>query len=171
MLDAARADSPRGHIAWWRAATIACLLVIAILIATGVSMFEQLKSQIYHLQTQLQATAQIRSIAVLLDVSQAPAMLITLDPLERALRIQRLNGLTEGRADIMQLWALHANDQPRSLGFLASGGKTVQLPASEKTLLGVDELAISVEDKHATTPRSEPSLPYLFKGVVVQKAL
>ena len=171
MLDAARTDSPHGHIVWWRATTIACLLVIAIATATGMSMFEQFRAQIHHLQTQLQRTAQIRYLTVLLDDSRAPAMLITLDPQEGTLQIQRLNTLTEGRADIMQLWALPANGQPRSLGVLASAGKTLRLPANDKTLMGVAELAISVEDKGATTQRSEPSLPYLFKGAVVQKAL
>lgn len=171
MFDAARAAPRREHINWWRAATIACLLVIAVATATGVSMFEQFKAQIHHLQTQLQKTAQIRYLAVLLDDSRAPAMLITLDTQEGALQIQRLNTLTEGRADIMQLWALPANGQPRSLGVLASASKTLWLPASEKALEGVGELAISVEDKGATTQRSEPSLPYLFKGAVVQRAL
>ena len=170
MLDVAQADSPPKHIAWWRVATIGCLLVIAIAIATGVSMFEQFKAQIHHLQTQLQETAQIRYIAVLLDDSHTPAMLITLDPQEGALQIQRLNAVTEGRADIMQLWVLPANGQPRSLGVLASAGKTLRLPANEKALVGIGELAISVEDKGAITPRREPSLPYLFKGAVVQKA-
>lgn len=171
MFDAARVDPRRGQKAWWRAAAIACLLVIAIATATGVSMFEQFKAQIHHLQTQLQKTAQIRYLAVLLDDSQAPAMLITLDPQEGALQIQRLNTLIEGRADIMQLWALSAKDLPRSLGVLASAGKTLRLPANKKSLEGVGELAISVEDKGASTQRSEPSLPYLFKGAVVQKAL
>ncbi len=171
MLDAARAEPPRVHVAWWRAATIACLLVIAIAIATGASMFEQFKAQIQHLQTQLQRTAQIRYIAVLLDDNRAPAMLITSDPQEGSLQVQRLNNVTEGRADSMQLWALPANGQPRSLGILASAGKTLRLPAVEKALVGVGELAISVEDRGATTQRSEPSLPFLFKGAVVQRAL
>ncbi|MHB8948435.1 MAG: anti-sigma factor domain-containing protein [Rhodoferax sp.] len=171
MLDAAQAGAPRGPIAWWRAATIACLLVIAIATATGVSMFEQFEAQIRHLQTKLQKTAQIRYIAILLDDSQAPAMLVTSDPQEGSLQIQRLNNVTEGRADSMQLWALSANGQLRSLGVLTSPGKTLRLPVAEKTLADISELAISVEDKGATTQRREPSLPYLFKGALVQKAL
>lgn len=171
MLDAARSEPPRGHIFWWRAATIACLVVIAIATATGVSMFEQFKAQIHHLQTQLKKTAQIRYIAVLLDDSGAPAMLITADPQEGSLQIQRLNDVTEGRPDSMQLWALPANGQARSLGVLASTGKTLRLPVNDETLAAVAELAISVEDKGATTQRSEPRLPYLFKGALVQKAL
>lgn len=171
MLDATPAETPRRHIDWWRAATIICLLVIAVATATGVSMFEQFKAQIHHLQTKLQSTAQIRYIAVLLDNSQAPAMLLTLDPQEGTLQIQRLSNVTEGRADSMQLWALSTNGQPRSLGVLASTGKTLRLPADDQTLVGVTELAISVEDKDAAPLPSRPSLPYLFKGAVVQKAL
>jgi anti-sigma-K factor RskA len=97
--------------------------------------------------------------------------LITLDPKEAALQIQRLNDVTEGRADSMQLWALAANGQPRSLGILASKGKTLRLPVNDKALVDVSQLAISVENKDETTQRSQPSLPYLFKGAVVQKAL
>jgi len=109
--------------------------------------------------------------AVLLDDSQAPAMLITLAPQEGGLQIQRLNRVTEGRADSMQLWALPANGQPRSLGILASTGKTLRLTANDKTLVDVSQLAISVENKDDTAQRNQPSLPYLFKGAVVQKAL
>jgi anti-sigma-K factor RskA len=134
-------------------------------------MFEQFKAQLHHLQTQLQSTAQIKYIAVLLDESQAPAMLITLAPQEGALQIQRLNDVTEGRADSMQLWALAANGQPRSLGILERTGKTLRLTANDKTLVDVSQLAISVENKGDTTQDSQPSLPYLFKGAVVQKAL
>jgi anti-sigma-K factor RskA len=54
---------------------------------------------------------------------------------------------------------------------LTSPGKTLRLPVAEKTLTDISELAISVEDKGATTQRREPSLPYLFKGALVQKAL
>ena len=171
MTDSTPTQTLRGQGAWWRAATIVCLLAIAIASATGVSMFEQFKAQIHHLQTQLQHTAQIKYIAVLLDDRQAPAMLITLDPQEGALQIQRLNNVTEGRADSMQLWALPANGQPRPLGILESKGKTLRLTATDKTLTDVPQLAISVENKGDTTQHSQPSLPYLFKGAVVQKAL
>lgn len=171
MRDATPFEPPRGHIAWWRAATIACLLIIAIATATGVSMFEQFKAQIHHLQAQLQHTAQIKFIAVLLDNKQAPAMLITLDPQEGALQIQRLNNVTESRSDSMQLWALPANGQPRSLGVLPSTGKTLRLPAGDNTLVDVAQLSISVENKDDARLRKQPSLPYLFKGSVVQKAL
>jgi anti-sigma-K factor RskA len=162
---------PIASSSWWRAATIGCLLVMAIAAATGVSMFEQFKAQVNQLQTKLKNVAQIKFIAVLTDDKMAPALLVTLDPQDDALQIQRLNSVAEGREDSMQLWALSADGKPRSLGVLGSSGKTLRLPATEKTLADVPELAISVEAKGGVEQGRGPRLPYLFKGAVVQKAL
>jgi anti-sigma-K factor RskA len=156
---------------WWRAATIFCLLVMAFAAATGVSMYEQFKAQITHLQAKLLNTPQIKYIAVLQDAQQAPAMLVTLDPQDGALQIQRLNSVLEGREESMQLWALPAAGKPQSLGILTSAGKTLRLPAGEKTLAEVPQLAISVESKGGAMGNNPPLQPYLFKGAVVQKAL
>lgn len=166
----APARQPISRAAWWQAATIACLLVMAIASATGVSMFEQFKAQVSYLQNKLKNIAQIKYIAVLLDDKQAPAMLITLDPQDNALQIQRLSNLAEGREDTMELWALPANGTPQSLGILQSAGKTLRLPASEKTLADIPQLAISVEKKGGAEGGG-PRLPYLFTGAVIQKAL
>jgi anti-sigma-K factor RskA len=162
---------PISPAAWWRAATIACLLVIAFASATGVSMYEQFTAQINQLQGKLKNIAQIKYIAVLLDEQQTPALLVTLDPQDNALQIQRLNSVSEGREDTMQLWALPANGKPRSLGILESKGKTLRLAANDKTLVDVPQLAISVESKGGIAEGAAPRLPYLFKGAVVQKAL
>lgn len=159
------------HATRWKAATIACLLLLAVGTAMGVSMFEQFKAQIQHLQSQLKTTSQIQSIAVLLDAKQAPAMLITWDPQDRALQLQRLNAVTEGREDSMQLWALSADDKPRSLGVLESKAQTLRLPARTDALTKVHTLAISVENKGGVAPDSAPRLPYLFSGAVVHKAM
>ena len=171
MTETTPVEKSSGHPAAWRAATIACLLLMAVGIATGMSMFEQFKAQITHLQTKLQTTSQIKYIAVLADDQQTPAMLITLDPQDGALQIQRLNGVKEGGEDTMQLWALPKGGKPRSLGTLNSSGKTLRLAASDATLADVAQLAISVENKGGVPESDGPRLPYLFKGAVVQKAL
>jgi anti-sigma-K factor RskA len=54
---------------------------------------------------------------------------------------------------------------------LTSSGKTLRLPANDKTLSDVPALAISVENKGGAAEGAGPRLPYLFKGAVVQKAL
>lgn len=159
------------HAGRWRAATIFCLLVIAFGAATGMSMFEQFKAQMSYLQKQLQTSPQIKYISVLMDDKQAPALLVTFDPQDMALQVQRLNDVKEGRDDTMQLWALRANEAPRSLGMLTSAGKTLRLPVDPLVLTDVPQLAISVENKGGVTQEAGPRLPYLFTGAVVQKAL
>ena len=156
---------------WWRAAAFFLMIVLSIGLTAGMSMFEVFKAQIAHLQTKLQTLPQVHYVAVLTDDQQAPAMLITFDPQDNALQLQRLNAVTEGREDTMQLWALGANGKPESLGVLESKGKTLRLPTSAQLLQGVTQLAISVEDKGGVTNSKGPRLPYLFKGPLVQKAL
>ena len=93
-------------------------------------MFEQFKAQVQHLQGQLKDTAQIKYIAVLVDANQAPAVLVTMALQDNALQLQRLNSVTEGREDTMQLWALSDGDPARSLGVLESKCKTLRLTAT-----------------------------------------
>ena len=171
MNETTQPRPPIASSAWWRAGTIACLVVMALAAATGVSMFEQFTAQVNQLQTKLKNIAQIKYIAVLLDEQQSPALLVTQDPQDDALQIQRLNRVAEGQEDSMQLWALPANGKPISLGVLSNSSKTSRLPANEKTLAEVPQLAISVENKGGAAPNKGPRLPYLFKGAVVQKAL
>jgi anti-sigma-K factor RskA len=156
---------------WWRAAAYLLVIVLSIGVTFTFSMYEVFKAQITHLQGKLQTLPQIQFVAVLTDDQSAPAMLITLDPQEKALQIQRLNAVTEGREDTMQLWALGASGKPESLGVLEGKGKTPRLPTSSKLLQGVTQLAISVEDKGGVPDSKGPRLPYLFKGPLVQKAL
>lgn len=161
----------QGVSGWWRAGAIGCLVLLAVALATGMSMFEQFKAQIQHVQGQLKDTAQVRYIAVLNDANQSAALLVTMALQDNALQIQRLNAVTEGREDSMQLWALSEGDPVRSLGVLQSKGKTLRLPATERDLASATTLAISVEDKGGAQPGKGPRLPYLFKGSVIQKAL
>lgn len=156
---------------WWRALAVALLLALLIGVAASVSMFEQLKGQIRHLQSELAQQPQVRHVAVLLDQQQQAAMLVTFDPTTAELHLQRLNAVREGRQDTMQLWALRAGQAPRSLGIITSKLTTLQMPASADALEGVTQLAISVEDKGGVPEAQGPRLPYLFSGWLVQKAL
>ena len=117
------------------------------------------------------AVAQVQYLSVLLDDRHMPALLVTADTQGSVLQLQRLNEVREGREDSMQLWALDGDKPPRSLGVIASTYKTLQLPAPATALAGVQELAISVEDKGGAAEGRGPRLPYLFKGGLVKKAL
>jgi len=160
----------RGVSGWWRA--LAVLLAIALLLvgASAMSMFEQFKAQLAHLQKQTQNVAQIKYIAVLTDAKQEPAMLLTMDPQDHTLQLQRLNGVVEGQEDSMQLWALQPDSRPRSLGVLTSKLKMQRINASDPDLAKATHLAVSVENKGGVEPTQGPRLPYLFQGPVIQKS-
>lgn len=156
---------------WWRALAILLLLVLLLGWATSASMVEQLKAQLGQQQARLVQVPQVREIAVLLDQQQLPAMLITHDPQQGALLLQRLSEVREGRQDSMQLWALGGDAKPRSLGVIQSKYKTLQIPVTNGALEGVTQLAISVENKDGVPDQAGPRLPYLFQGWLVQKSI
>lgn len=155
----------------WLGISVVLALVLLLGAATTASMVEQLKAQIVHLQERLLVTPQVRYVSVLLDAQELPALLVTMDPQAGVLQLQRLNEVKEGREDSMQLWALSANQPPRSLGVIQSKFKTLQLPAKEALLTGVTKLAISVENKGGVPEAVGPRLPYLFQGWLIQKAI
>jgi anti-sigma-K factor RskA len=157
-------------ITWWRSATILCLILLILGLATSMSMFEQFKAQVAHLQKQLQTLPQIKYIAVLTDAQGAPGLLVTLDPTENTLVLQRAGNVVEGREDSLQLWAMPATGRPRSLGLLGSN-KTLRIPATESDLRDIPQLAVSVESKGGVADEHGPSGDLLFRGAVIQKAL
>lgn len=153
----------------WRIVSIICLLVIAIGTASGVSMYEMFGAQVTHLQAKLKNTPQIKYIAVLLDAKQAPGVLVTFDPQDGFLQLQRLTDIKEGPDDSMQLWAT-GGGKPVSLGVLTPKIRTAQLPMTSKGLADITDLAISVESRGGVEPGALPRLPYLYAGALIQKA-
>lgn len=160
-----------GSGGYWRAATIFCLLLMALAGTAGWSMFEQFTAQVRDLQQKVQRTAQLQYVAVLLDDKNEPAILVTQVSGESVLQLQRLNAVVEGGDDSMQLWALSATGPARSLGVMTAKLKTLRLPANEQTLVDVARLAISVENRGGVSDSQGPRLPYLFSGSVIRKAL
>ncbi len=163
---AARRVSP-----WWRALAIALLLVLLIGWAASASLVEQLKAQIAHAQGRLLEQPQITRVAVLLDAQGLPAMLATYTAKDQKLQLQRLNEVKEGREDSMQVWTIGADGQARSLGIIESKYKTLQLPVAPEALQGAGALGISAENKGGVPAGAPPSLPWLFKGWLVHKAI
>ena len=155
----------------WRLGAIFSLILLAITVATLFSMQEQFKAQMTHMQTKLKSVPQIKYIAVLMDDQNLPAQLITFDPQDGRLQIQRLNDTMEGRDDSMQLWALDDSGRPLSLGVLTPKLKTAQLPVSDRILSQAVGLAISVEARGGVENGQPPRLPYLYTGTLIQKAL
>jgi anti-sigma-K factor RskA len=164
-------QTPTGVSAWWRALSIFLTLVLFIGWALGASMYEQFKAQIHHLEAKLVEIPQVREVSVLLDDAQAPAMLLTYDPKNQKLQVQRLNDVLEGREQALHVWAIAADDTPRMLGVLTNKYKTQQLDVPVQALEGARTLAISVENKDRGPRDGKPRQPLLFKGWLVQKAI
>ncbi len=164
-------QTPTGVSAWWRALSIFLVLVVFIGWALGASMYEQFKAQIHHLEAKLVEIPQVREVAVLLDEAQAPAMLMTYDPKNQKLQVQRLNDVKEGREQALHVWAMAKDDVPRMLGVLTNKYKTQQLDVPPQALEGASTVAISVESKDRGPRDGKPQQPLLFKGAWVQKAI
>ena len=156
---------------FWLAFSVVLMLVVLLGSAATLSLYEQMRAQLDHLQGQVSETSQIRYVAVLLDDQQLPALLVTLDPKGGMLDLQRLNTMVEGREDSMQLWALVPGQPPRSLGVIQSKVRTEQLPTTEVALKTATQLAVSVEVKGGVPETAGPHQPFLFKGWLIHRAI
>lgn len=163
--------APRCHASAWRIATIASLIALSLALATAWSLTEQFKAQIEHMQNKLKHSAQIRYVAVLFDPKSTPAQLITYDPQDGFLNIQRLTDVAEGPEDSLQLWALDDADRPLSLGVLPVKRLSAQVRVTEDILKQTRHLAISVESRGGSNDREGPRLPYLTRGALIRKAV
>ena len=176
MLAAAQAASapPSGgwwrNLALWRSAAGAGALATVLAVVTTVGLRDRLGAQIDELQAKLSAQPQIEYVAVLNDDQASASMLVTFDPKNRKLTLQRVGGYQEASDKSLQLWALPPGSKPRSLGVL-SQEKLLQLAAGEGDVREVPTLAISLEPKGGVPSETGPTGPVLFKGPLIQKML
>lgn len=154
----------------WRVLAIVLSIGALLAWALGTSMFEQFKAQIHHLEKRLTDVPQVREISVLLDERQQPALLVTYDPVAKALQVQRLNEVKEGREESLHLWALSERDAPRLLGVLTNRYKTTQLDVPPEALVDAHALGLSVESKDKGPQGGLPSQPWVFKGWMVKRS-
>lgn len=180
MQAARAAQPPAADGGWWRnllvwrgaAAAGAIATVAAVLVGVQVNGGLRTTSgaQIAALQQQLQAAPQIQYVAVLADDKAAASMLVTFDPKNNQLVLQRVGGFQEGADKSLQLWALPPAGGPRSLGVLGQD-KLLTLVAGESDVRQVPTLAISLEPKGGVPSATGPTGPVLFKGELIQRML
>ena len=168
----------------WRSLAAAGALASVVAITVGLNLRSQLRGEmasqgtqmsqmsgeINRLQAQLLATPQIEYVAVLADGKSAASMLVTFDPKNKKLVLQRVGGYQEATDRSLQLWALPPSGGPRSLGVLG-GDKLLQLTANDGDIRAVPTLAISLEPKGGVPSAGGPTGPVLFTGTVIQKML
>lgn len=158
----------------WRGAAVAGALATLVAVVVGLQVNGGLRAssgaQIAELRQQLQAAPQIQYVAVLADDKAAASMLVTFDPKNNRLELQRVGGFQEGVDQSLQLWALPPAGGPRSLGVLGQE-KLLNLTAGEADVRQVPVLAISLEPKGGVPSAGGPTGPVLFKGELIQRML
>ena len=157
-------------LALWRGTTAAGALATVLAVVTAVGLRDNLGSQIGELQAQLATVPQVEYVAVLNDDQASPSMLVTFDPNNKRLTLQRVGNFQESADKSLQLWALPPSGGPRSLGVL-SQERLLKLAAAEGDVREVPTLAISLEPKGGVPSETGPTGPVLFKGALIQKML
>ena len=112
----------------------------------------------------------VQYVAVLADDKAAASMLVTFDPKNRQLVLQRVGNYAPGRDKSLQLWALPPGAAPRSLGVLGDA-PALKLTASDAELRAVPALAISLEPRGGVPSERGPTGPVLFHGPLIEKTL
>jgi anti-sigma-K factor RskA len=156
------APAPRGwlrSLALWRGATAAGALATVLAVGIGLNLREELRN-----------APAVRYVAVLQDDRSAASVLVTFDPKQQQLTLQRLGDYAEGADQSLQLWALPPGGVPRSLGVL-DRAPALRLPAAESDVRAVPALAISLEPRGGVPSERGPTGPVLFKGALIEKTL
>jgi anti-sigma-K factor RskA len=169
----AKAPPPGGwlrSLTLWRGTTAAGALATVLVVVTAVGLRDEMGAQIGELQAKLSAQPQIEYVAVLNDEQASASMLVTFDPKNGRLTLQRVGGYQEAADKSLQLWALPPGAAPRSLGVL-SQEKLLQLAADQRDVREVPALAISLEPRGGVPSETGPTGPVLFKGALIQKML
>ena len=175
-MQAARASAASARKSWWhslpvwRGAAFAGALATIVAVVSGFILREQLGTQISELRTQLQTAPQIQYVAVLADDKAAASILVTVDPKNGRMTLQRVGAYQEAGDKSLQLWALPHQGAPRSMGVLGSE-KVLRLTAAEPDVREVPALAISLEPKGGVPSAGGPTGPVLFKGALLQTVL
>lgn len=176
MAAARAAPAPPPPTGWWRSLALwrgaagAGALATVLAVITTVGLRDRMGAQIDELQAKLSAQPQIEYVAVLSDEQASASMLVTFDPKNRKLTLQRVGGYQEAADKSLQLWALPPGSKPRSLGVLTPE-RLLQLAAGESDVREVPALAVSLEPKGGVPSETGPTGPVLFKGALIQKML
>lgn len=158
----------------WRTTAAGAVLATAIAVGVGVqvngSLHSTSQTRIAQLEKQLLEAPQVQYVSVLQDAQSAASMLVTFDPKNQQLTLQRVGGFQEGDNQSLQLWALPPGAAPQSLGVLGQA-PLLQLPVAEGQVKAVPTLAISLEPKGGVPSATGPTGPVLFTGALIERML
>lgn len=159
-----------GSLLLWRGVAVAGMAALVLVLVSNLSLREQFNSQMAELKAQIQARPQVAYVAVLSDAQARDAMLVTFDPRDSRLSLQRLGDFQEASDQSLQLWALPPAGGPRSLGVLGRD-PVLQLTVAAADLDAVPLLAVSLEPLGGVPGAGGPTGPVLFKGRLIQRTI
>ncbi|MCB2002895.1 MAG: anti-sigma factor [Burkholderiaceae bacterium] len=167
---AAADTTPRwwDRLGWWRGAAAAGACATLLAVVAGWQLVEQRSAQVTQLQAQLQAVPRDAYVAVLHDDKSTASMLVTFDPRNNRLTLQRVGDYRESPERSLQLWAIAPSGGPRSLGVL-DREPVLRLAAGEADVRDATALAISLEPRGGVPGSGGPTGPVLFSGRLIQK--
>lgn len=106
-----------------------------------------------------------RYVAVLIDAQKNPILVARFDPGTRELSVRDLRPVAADPAHSRELWIVPAGGQPKSLGLVEGGKRTVILPPDQAVSVETAILAVSREPPGGS-PSGSPT-EVLFTGSVV----
>jgi anti-sigma-K factor RskA len=93
-------------LALWRGGAVAGVLATVVAVMSAIGLREEMDTRVAALQSELASQPQVQYVAVLNDDRAGPAMLVTFDPANQRLTLQRVGGYQEASDKSLQLWAL-----------------------------------------------------------------
>jgi anti-sigma-K factor RskA len=134
----------------------------------GSSLAAALLATVLSVRWVQQQEAPIDYVATLSDDKAQPALLLTADRRDGAISVRVVSAAPLARDKTLQLWAVHKDGKPRSLGILG-GKRATRLPLTASALgSDVAMLAVSLEPAGGSPDPKGPSGPILYKGNWVQ---
>ncbi len=147
------------HAAWqfWRSESLALWRWIGALSTAAALVLAAV------LVEQRQEAPRVDYVATLSDDKAQPALLLTGDVRRQVLTVRLVGSVAVADDRTLQLWAVPAQGNPRSLGLLAGSRSTLALNA--RALAGdIALLAVSIEPKGGSPDPDGPTGPIICKG-------
>ncbi|MFC5461418.1 anti-sigma factor [Massilia niabensis] len=139
-----------GALTFWRTLALTSSAVAALLLLNVTADRDQAPA--------------VSDVATLTDEQAQTALVVTADRERNLLRVRVLAAAPLTQQQVLQLWAVGRDGQPRSLGLLDKGRELTLPLAAEAVGDQVAMLAVSLEPAGGSPDPKGPSGPILYKG-------
>lgn len=157
-------------LALWRTLAFSGVLATVLVVLNTGQLERRHSATVASLQSRLDAAPLIEYVAVLSGRPEDKPILVQFDPKSRQLTLKRAGSAGVAGDKSLQLWALVADQAPRSLGVLGDA-PVERISASADAVSNVPTLAISLEPRGGVPSEGGPTGPVLYKGALLHTVL